>query len=231
MDYFLSLYWICWTSQVAVAAPASQCWRCKRCGFNPWSGRSPRGGHSDPLWYSCLENPMDKGAWQDTVHGVTQSRTWLKWLSVKTEFVIISLLFFMLLSFWPEGMWNLRLLTDDGICTPCIAKWNHNLWTTRDVPNLVTLNNRNLFSHSLVGQSNVKGLKSLSPRGSRVHCVLAFSSFKRLPAVPDRWPHGSRLQAHGLFLCVCLCPSPRRTLELGCRAIQIIQIHLSSQDA
>ena len=32
-------------------------------------GRSPRGGHGNPLQYSCLENPMDKGAWA-TVHGV-----------------------------------------------------------------------------------------------------------------------------------------------------------------
>ena len=45
------------------------------------SRRSPGGGHSNPLQYSCLENPMDRGAWQATVHGVTQSRTWLKRLS------------------------------------------------------------------------------------------------------------------------------------------------------
>ena len=32
-------------------------------------GRSPGGGHGDPLQYSCLENPMDRGAWQATVHG------------------------------------------------------------------------------------------------------------------------------------------------------------------
>ena len=41
-------------------------------------GRSPGEGHGDPLQYSCLENPMDKGAWQVTVHGVAQSRTRLK---------------------------------------------------------------------------------------------------------------------------------------------------------
>ena len=37
-------------------------------------GRSPGEGHSNPLHYSCLENPMDKGAWRDTVHGVAKSR-------------------------------------------------------------------------------------------------------------------------------------------------------------
>ena len=39
----------------------------------PGSGRSP----GDPLQYSCLENPMDRGAWWATVHGVTKSRTQL----------------------------------------------------------------------------------------------------------------------------------------------------------
>ena len=33
------------------------------------SGRSPGEGNGDPLWYSCLENPMDRGAWRATVHG------------------------------------------------------------------------------------------------------------------------------------------------------------------
>ena len=36
-------------------------------------GRSPGGGHGNPLQYSCLENPMDRGAWQATVHRVAQS--------------------------------------------------------------------------------------------------------------------------------------------------------------
>ena len=41
-------------------------------GLTPGSGRSPGVGHSNPLQYSCLENPMDRGAWQATVHGVTK---------------------------------------------------------------------------------------------------------------------------------------------------------------
>ena len=39
----------------------------------PESGRSPREGHGDPLQDFCLEYPMDRGAWQATVHGVTES--------------------------------------------------------------------------------------------------------------------------------------------------------------
>ena len=39
------------------------------------SGRSPRGGHGNPLQYSSLENPMDSGAWWATIHGVVESDT------------------------------------------------------------------------------------------------------------------------------------------------------------
>ena len=45
------------------------------------SGRSPRGGHGNPLQYSCLENPVDREDWKAEVHRVTQSWTWLKWPS------------------------------------------------------------------------------------------------------------------------------------------------------
>ena len=53
-------------------------------GSIPGSGRSPGAGYGNPLQYSCLENPMDKGAWQATVHRVTKSQTQLKWLSAHT---------------------------------------------------------------------------------------------------------------------------------------------------
>ena len=42
-------------------------------GSIPGSGRFPVVGNSKPLQYSCLENPMDRGAWQATVYGVTKS--------------------------------------------------------------------------------------------------------------------------------------------------------------
>ena len=44
-------------------------------GLIPGSGRSPGEGNGNPLQYSCLENPMDRGAWQAIVHGVTQNWT------------------------------------------------------------------------------------------------------------------------------------------------------------
>jgi len=44
--------------------------------------RAPGGGHGNPLQYSCLENPVDRGAWQATVHGITKSWTPMKQLSM-----------------------------------------------------------------------------------------------------------------------------------------------------
>ena len=48
-----------------------------------WEDPLEKGG-GNPLQYSCLENPVDRGTWQATVHRVTKSQTWLKWLSTHT---------------------------------------------------------------------------------------------------------------------------------------------------
>ena len=50
-------------------------------GLIPGLGRSPGGGHGNPLQQSCLNNLMDRGVWQDTVYRVTKSWTQLKQLS------------------------------------------------------------------------------------------------------------------------------------------------------
>ena len=55
------------------AMPQTWAWSL---GSIPGLGRSLEGGHGNPLQYSCLENPMDRGAWWATVHGVAKSRTW-----------------------------------------------------------------------------------------------------------------------------------------------------------
>ena len=50
-------------------------------GSIPGLGRSLGVGNGTPLQYSCLENFMDRGAWQGTIHGVAKNWTWLKQLS------------------------------------------------------------------------------------------------------------------------------------------------------
>ena len=54
---------------------AHQCRRLPRSDLIPGSGRSPGGGNGNSVQYSCLQNPMDRGAWQATVHRVTKSWT------------------------------------------------------------------------------------------------------------------------------------------------------------
>ena len=57
-------------------------------GSIPVSGRSPRGGHGNPLQYFCLENPMNRGVCQITICGVAQSQTQLKQLSMHACIII-----------------------------------------------------------------------------------------------------------------------------------------------
>ena len=52
-------------------------WNAGELGLIPGLGISPGEGNGYPLQYSCLENSMDRGAWQATVHGVAKSQTWL----------------------------------------------------------------------------------------------------------------------------------------------------------
>ena len=56
----------------------------------PKSGRSPRGGHGNPLQCSCLENPMDRGAWQAIVHGVTNSLTRRSVIPLPSRHLVVS---------------------------------------------------------------------------------------------------------------------------------------------
>ena len=61
----------------------------------PELARSPGRGHGNPLQYSCLEDPMDRGAWRVTVHRVTKSQTDLKWRNKHTHKIIITNFYWM----------------------------------------------------------------------------------------------------------------------------------------
>ena len=76
-------------------------------GWIPGSGRSPEANGS-PLQYSCLENPMDRGAWQATIHGITESQTRLS----MQETVIMWLLNIFKLFTWLTVMDRIICLWD-----------------------------------------------------------------------------------------------------------------------
>ena len=64
-----------WASQVALVVknPPASAGDLRDVGSIPGLGRSPGGGHGNPLQYSYLENPLDRGAWWATVHRITKS--------------------------------------------------------------------------------------------------------------------------------------------------------------
>ena len=68
---------------LVVKNPPANIGGIKRWEFDPWVRKIPwrRACQPTPVFYSCL-NPMDRGVWQATVHGITKSQTWLKWLSI-----------------------------------------------------------------------------------------------------------------------------------------------------
>ena len=74
-------------------------------GSVPGLGRSPGEGNDNPLQYYCLENPMDRGAWQATVHGVAKSQTRL------SDFTFLSLV-----TFCDNLHWVLNCLEDFRDC-------------------------------------------------------------------------------------------------------------------
>ena len=83
-------------------------------GLIPGLGISPGEGTGNPFQYSWLENPMNRGAWRATVHGVTKSRTQLKWRSTHTHKDVISLYFQSGSNF---KAWLPRVLKDLGYHT------------------------------------------------------------------------------------------------------------------
>ena len=73
---YMHIYIHILASQVALVVknPPANAEDVRDMGSIPGLGRSPGGGHGNLLQYSCLENPMDRGAWRATVHGVAKSQ-------------------------------------------------------------------------------------------------------------------------------------------------------------
>ena len=76
-----------------VSAGKGSAWQAGHLGSIPGLGRSPGGRHCNPLQYSCLEYPMDRGAWWAIVNRVTKSQTWWKQLSPHTYELWVSVPF------------------------------------------------------------------------------------------------------------------------------------------
>ena len=87
LQFFKQIFWSWiineWASQVVLMVKnlSASAGNVRNSGLIPGSGRSPGGLHGNPLQYSWLDNPMDRGTWWATVHRVTKSQTWLKQLS------------------------------------------------------------------------------------------------------------------------------------------------------
>ena len=94
-------------------------------GSIPGWGRSPGGRHGNPFQYSSLENPMDRRAWQATVHWVTKSQTQLKQLSMQADIYI----------FWPHYVSCGILALRPGVeyMSPTLEARSLNYWTAREV--------------------------------------------------------------------------------------------------
>ena len=75
--YFLIYVYCSWGFPGSSVGKESAC-SAGDLGSSPWLERSLGEGNGKPLQYLCLENPMDRGAWQATVQGITKSQTRLK---------------------------------------------------------------------------------------------------------------------------------------------------------
>ena len=74
-----------WASPCGSVVKESTCSAGGPCS-TPGSGRFPGEGNGNPLQYSCLENPMDRGAWHATLHGISKGRTRLSDLTTEADF-------------------------------------------------------------------------------------------------------------------------------------------------
>ena len=85
----------CWTSQMVLVVKnlPAKAGDVRDVDSVPGLGRSPGGGHGNPLQNPCPENPMDRGAWRATAHGVAKNQTWLKRLSTTHIFILATLIF------------------------------------------------------------------------------------------------------------------------------------------
>ena len=89
--WLTELNWLlsCFPGGASGKEPACQCRRWKRCGLHHWVREIAWRRHGNPLQHSCLENALDRGACQATVHRGAKSRMWMNRFSTALHVVIV----------------------------------------------------------------------------------------------------------------------------------------------
>ena len=100
----------------------------RRCRYDPWSGRPPREGHGNPIQYSCLENPMDRGVWWSIDYRVTKCQTQLKWISVHACDRIFTYILSILCEILMISIWSLRKPTQTHSKYTSLCIWISGAW-------------------------------------------------------------------------------------------------------
>ena len=154
-------------------------------GSIPGLGRFPWGGHGNPLQHSCLENPMDRGAWQATVHRVAKSQTWLKRLSTEQHSTLpaelnretaVSKLPDCILLLW---------LTDENRPHRFVSRFHKWEWDSKHFY-FQMLNRIWNKTHTFSFSTRAKKPKNKNPSPGRFRYPVTLFSFQRLisPAFP-----------------------------------------------
>ena len=126
-------------------------------GSVPGWGRFPGGGHSNPFQYSCMENPMDKGAWQAMVHRVTES--WNDWSDLVRVRILTELkspwvfkIFFLIISLMSDPLFFSEVFQQHlgntsflKFLIPGFTWWQYSRWQTSFPPFVPAGNSAALF--------------------------------------------------------------------------------------
>ena len=100
----------------------------------PWLGRSPGGGHGNTLQYSCPENPMNRGAWQATVHGVAESDM-TEWLHFPFLSILIRLDHWQHWTFqWESSRKMIPSFSSTSVTQLCLTLWDTMNRSTTGLP-------------------------------------------------------------------------------------------------
>ena len=145
-------------------------------GSIPGLGRSPGEGNGNPLQYPCRESPMDREAWQATVHGVAKSRTRL------CDFTFIKNVQQFKKNFFGHTTWRVGSYLPNQGWNQCPLQWNH--WIIREVPRpAVLIISIKVWAEGFTTSFSFERLLR-TPGERRAHCHKSFFQYFRFPGNP-----------------------------------------------